>query len=80
MRWMALESAIQSEVSQKDKNKYRILTHIYGIFKKKKGSEEPRGKTGIKTQMERLDLRTLGGGMVSWDEVREWHGHIYYQM
>ena len=29
--WMDLESAIQSEVSQKEKNKYRILTHICGI-------------------------------------------------
>ena len=33
VRWMDLESIIQSEVSQK--NKYRILTHIYGILKKK---------------------------------------------
>ena len=31
VRWMELESAIQSEVSQKEKNKYRMLTHIYGI-------------------------------------------------
>ena len=29
--WMDLESVIQSEVSQKEKNKYRILTHIRGI-------------------------------------------------
>ena len=29
--WMDLESVIQSEVSQKEKNKYHILTHIYGI-------------------------------------------------
>ena len=29
--WMDLKSVIQSEVSQKEKNKYRILTHIYGI-------------------------------------------------
>ena len=36
------------------------------------GSEEPRGKTGIKSQMQRMDLRTWGGGRVSWDEVREW--------
>ena len=28
--WMDLESVIQSEVSQKEKNKYRILTHICG--------------------------------------------------
>ena len=31
VRWMDLESVIQSEVSQKDKNKYRMLTNIYGI-------------------------------------------------
>ena len=29
--WMDLESVIQSEVSQKEKNKYCILTHICGI-------------------------------------------------
>ena len=31
MKWMNLEPIIQSEVSQKDKDKYHILTHIYGI-------------------------------------------------
>ena len=31
MRWMKLEPIIQSEVSQKDKDLYSILTHIYGI-------------------------------------------------
>ena len=31
MRWMNLESIIQSEVSQKEKDKYHILTHIYRI-------------------------------------------------
>ena len=31
LRWMNLESVIQSEVSQKEKNKYRLLRHIYGI-------------------------------------------------
>ena len=31
VRWMDLESVIQSEVSQKKKNKYHILAHIYGI-------------------------------------------------
>ena len=31
MRWMKLEPIIQSEVSQKDKDRYNILTHIYGI-------------------------------------------------
>ena len=31
MTWMNLESIIQSEVSQKEKDKYCILMHIYGI-------------------------------------------------
>ena len=46
--------------------------------KKKNGHEETRGKMGIKTQTyQRMDLRIGGGGRVSWDKVREWHGHIY---
>ena len=31
MRWMNLESIIQNEVNQKEKDKYRILMHIYRI-------------------------------------------------
>ena len=31
MRWMKLEPIMQSEVSQKEKHQYSILTHIYGI-------------------------------------------------
>ena len=31
VRWMNLELAIQSEVSQIEEKKYRILTHIYEI-------------------------------------------------
>ena len=31
MRWMNLELIIQSEVSQKEKYQYSILTYIYGI-------------------------------------------------
>ena len=38
MRWMNLEPSIQSEVSQKEKDKYHILMHIYGILKN--GTEE----------------------------------------
>ena len=29
--WMVLKTVIQSEVNQKEKNKYLILMHIYGI-------------------------------------------------
>ena len=32
MRWMKLEPIIQSEVSQKDKDQYSILTHICVFF------------------------------------------------
>ena len=31
MRWMNLKPIIQSEVTQKKKEKYCILTHIYGV-------------------------------------------------
>ena len=55
VRWMALESVIQSEVSQEEKNNYRMLTYIWNLKKQKKkiyiyGSEEPWGRTGIKMQ------------------------------
>ena len=36
---MDLESVIQSEVSQKEENKYRVLMHMYGI--QKDGTDEP---------------------------------------
>ena len=45
--------------------------------KKRKGYQEPSGRTEIKAQTQRMDLRTWGGGRVSWDKVREWHGLIY---
>ena len=31
MGWMNLEPIMQSEVSQKEKDKYYILTHMYGV-------------------------------------------------
>ena len=30
-RWMKLEPIIQSEINQKEKDQYSVLTHIYGI-------------------------------------------------
>ena len=39
MRWMKLEPIIQSEVSQKEKHQYSILTHIDGIYKD--GNDNP---------------------------------------
>ena len=62
MRWMKLESIIQSEVSQKDKDQHSILTHIYGILKD--GNNNPRCKTEKETQMYRTDFWTL------WEKAR----------
>ena len=54
MRWMKLEPIIQSEVSQKDKDQYSILTHIYGILKD--GNDNSICKTEKETQMYRTDF------------------------
>ena len=32
MSWMNLEPIIRSEVTQKEKDKYHVLTHIYGTW------------------------------------------------
>ena len=48
VRWMDLESVIQSEVSQKEKNKYCTLTHICGILKN--GIDDLTCKAEIETQ------------------------------
>ena len=58
--WINLESVIQGEVSQKEKNKYHILTHIYGIWKN--GTDEAICRAGTETQTQRPDLWTAGEG------------------
>ena len=47
--WLDLETVIQSEISQKDKNKYHILMHICGTSKN--GTDEPVCRAEIETQM-----------------------------
>ena len=54
MRWMKLEPIIQSEVSQKEKHQYSILTHIYGI--QKDGNDDPVCEAAKETQMCRVDF------------------------
>ena len=54
MRWMKLEPIIHSEVSQKDKGQYSIVTHIYGILKD--GNDNPICKIEKETQMYRTDF------------------------
>ena len=53
---------MQSEVSQKDKDQYSILTHIYWILKD--GNDNPICKTEKETQMYRTDFWTL------WEKAR----------
>ena len=43
MIWMKLEPIIQCEVSQKDKDNYNTLTHIYGTFFLLKAFSKTRG-------------------------------------
>ena len=45
--WTDIEALIQSEVSQKEKNKYFILTYICGIYKN--STAEPVCKAEIET-------------------------------
>ena len=75
MRWMKLEPIIQSEVSQKDKDQYSILTHIYMEFirmvmitlyaKQKKRHRCTEQTSG------------LCGRRRGWDILREQHRNIY---
>ena len=49
MRWTRQQSIISSEVSQKEKDKYCILTLIYGIWKD--GTNDPTCRAAKETQM-----------------------------
>lgn len=73
-----LETIIQSEVSQKEKNKHRISTHVCEILRD--GPDEPVCRAAIKTQTQRTDLWNLGrgggAGRRGWDECREQHGSV----
>ena len=65
---MDLETVIQGEVSQKEKNKYHILTYICGI--QKNGTDEPICKAEIETQTQRTNIwtpREEGEGGINWE-------------
>ena len=70
--WLDLETVMQSEVSQKEKNKYCILTHICGI--QTNGTDEPVCKAKIEIQMQRTNVwtprresRVEGDGGMNWE-------------
>ena len=63
---MDLETVVHCEVSQKEKNKYCVLTHICGI--QKSDTNEPTCRTGIETEMQRMDMCTWRG-KEGWDKL-----------
>ena len=67
---MVYEPVIQNEVSQKQKNKYLILTYMY-TESTKNGTDEPIYKPGVETQTQKTCRRS--GGRRGWDELREQH-------
>ena len=58
--WMNLEPIIQSEISQKDKDKYHILAYIYRI--QKNGTEEVIYMAPMEKKTQEIDLWTWGEG------------------
>ena len=66
MRQMNLEPIIQSEVSQKEKDKYCILTHIYRI--QKNVTKEFFHRAAMEKQTQRIDL---------WTRERGGEGEMY---
>ena len=56
MRWMKLDPIIQSEVSQKEKHEYSILTRIYRI--EKDGNDDPICETAKENRL----LDSVGEG------------------
>ena len=71
MRWMKLEPIIQSEVNQKEKHQYSILTHIYMEFRKMVTM------TLYVRQQKRLRCKEQTFGLCErrrrWDDLREQH-------
>ena len=70
---MDLETVIQREVSQKEKNKYYILTCVCGT--QKSGTDEPVCRAEVETQMQRTNVWTRrwesrggggDGGVLNW--------------
>ena len=58
MRWMKLEPIIQSEVSQKEKNKYHILMHTCGI--QKDGTDKSVHRAAMETQTDNRHMEKDG--------------------
>ena len=68
MKWMNLEPIIQSEVSQREKDTYHILTHIQNLEKCfwRIYLQGRNGETDIENR-----LRNMGEGRRGWDAWKE---------
>ena len=73
--WMDLETVMQSEVSQKEKNKYHVLMHICGIWKNwyRRSYLQSRNRD---TDVENKRMGVKGERGV-WDELGDWDWDIY---
>ena len=73
---MKLESIIQSEVSQKEKHQYSILTHIYGIQKDDNNPNARQKKdTDIKNRLLDSVEESKSG---KFERIAQ--KHVYYHM
>ena len=67
---LKLEPIIQSEVSQKEKHQYSILTHIYGFRKMVMITLYVRQQKRHRRIEQSFGLCGRGRG---WDDLGEWH-------
>ena len=77
--WMNLETVIQSEISQNEKNQYCILMRICGI--QKNCRDEPVGKAEIETDIGNNCMDTKGGrglGGMNWEMGLTYIHYRYY--
>ena len=77
MQWESLEPIIQSEESQKEKNKY-VSELIYGI--QKGGTEETIRRAAMETQTQETDLWTEQGKEMLGRIERIALKHMHYHM
>ena len=64
---MDLESVIQSEVSQKEKNKYFMLTHMYGIYNMAQMNLSTKQKQTHRHRDQTCGFRGQGGRGMDWE-------------
>ena len=68
MKWMKLESIIQSDVSQKEKHQYNILMYIYMEFRKMVRTLYARQQKRHRSKEQTFGLC---GRRQGWDDLRE---------